>query len=168
MDKLEMKDEFSELYKVMSASSDVRLMRIFGAVMSSMMCDVIDVHPALAEEYISRFRAIKWRNYLTAKEASGIVQGMNPPAMWDISVWNAVMKKLSLETEEPPYYNSCALYVVMNQVVSDHASSIARLSGKKSISDMQQEDVVECAYLLAVDLLKDKDGMYDIRKYFNI
>ena len=55
MDKLEMKDEFSELYKVMSASSDVRLMRIFGAVMSSMMCDVIDVHPALRRNIYPAF-----------------------------------------------------------------------------------------------------------------
>ena len=54
----------------------------------------------------------------------------------------------------------------MNQVISDHGETIAMIKGEKSLSDVNKEELVEYAYKLALDLLKDKDGVYNIREYF--
>lgn len=42
----------------MSASTEVENMRLFGSVMSKMMGDMIEVHPAEAEEYIDTLEAM--------------------------------------------------------------------------------------------------------------
>ena len=68
--------------------------------------------------------------------------------------------------EDKPYYNDYALYVAMNQVVSDHGCTIAKILGKESVKDIDTDNLVKYAYNLALDLLKDKDGVYDIREYF--
>ena len=52
--------------------------------MRCMMKDMAAKHPELAQEYLDKLCAIKWKNYLTKKEASEIVNGMNPPATWDM------------------------------------------------------------------------------------
>lgn len=44
--------------------------------------------------------------------------------------------------------------------------TIAMIKGEKSLSDINEEELVEYAYKLAIDLLKDKDGVYNIREYF--
>lgn len=54
----------------------------------------------------------------------------------------------------------------MNQVISDHGETIAAIKGEESISDINEEELVKYAYKLAIDLLKDKDGVYNIREYF--
>ncbi|MCP9529255.1 hypothetical protein, partial [Segatella copri] len=97
---------------------------------------------------------------------SEIVDGMNPPATWDMQTWIKAMNGLGLVTEEKPYYNDYALYVAMNQVVSDHGCTIARILDKEDVKDIDTEHLVKYAYSLAIDLLKDKDGVYDIREYF--
>ena len=54
----------------------------------------------------------------------------------------------------------------MNQVVSDHGETVAKILGKDNLSDIDDDHLFVYAYSLAVDLLKDKDGVYDIREYF--
>ena len=54
----------------------------------------------------------------------------------------------------------------MNQVVSDHGRTIAKILGKEDVKDINTEHLVKYAKHLALDLLKDKDGVYDIREYF--
>lgn len=56
--------------------------------------------------------------------------------------------------------------VAMNQVVSDHGCTIAKILGKEDVNDIDTEHLVKYANHLALDLLKDKDGVYDIREYF--
>ena len=91
---------------------------------------------------------------------------MNPPATWDMQTWLNAMTGLGLATEERPCYNDYALYVAMNQVVSDHGCTIAKILGKEDVKDIGTEHLVKYANSLALDLLKDKDGVYDIREYF--
>lgn len=50
--------------------------------------------------------------------------------------------------------------------VSDHGCTIAKILGKEDVKDIGTEHLVKYAHSLALDLLKDKDGVYDIREYF--
>lgn len=154
METKEIMSKFDELYGMMASSANVKYMHVFGNTMRCMMNDMVAKHPELAQEY------------LTKKEASEIVNGMNPPATWDMQTWINAMTGLGLATEEKPYYNDYALYVAMNQVVSDHGCTIAKILGKEDVKDIGTEHLVKYANRLALDLLKDKDGVYDIREYF--
>lgn len=58
---------FDELYGIMATSANVKYMRVFGDTMRCMMKDMADRHPELAQEYIEKLCAIKWKNYLTKK-----------------------------------------------------------------------------------------------------
>ena len=134
--------------------------------MRCMMKDMASKHPELAQEYIDKLCSIKWKNYLTKKEASDIIGKMNPSATWDMQEWLDEMEKLGLSMEDKPYYNDYALYIAMNQVISDHGETIVIIKGEKSLSDINEDELVKYAYKLALDLLKDKDGVYNIREYF--
>ena len=68
--------------------------------------------------------------------------------------------------EDGKKHDDYALYIAMNQLISDHGETIAMIKGEKSLSDVNKEELVEYAYKLAIDLLKDKDGVYNIREYF--
>lgn len=166
METKDIMSKFDELYGIMASSTSVKYMRTFRDTMRCMLKDMSAKHPELAQEYLDKLCAIKWKNYLTKKEASEIVDGMNPPATWDMQTWLKAMNGLGLVTEEKPYYNDYALYVAMNQVVSDHGCTIARILDKEDVKDIDTEHLVKYAYSLAIDLLKDKDGVYDIREYF--
>ena len=58
---------------------------------------------------------------------------------WDMQTWINAMTGLGLATEEKPYYNDYALYVAMNQVVSDHGCTIAKILGKEDVKDIDTE-----------------------------
>ena len=166
MEAKDIMSKFDELYGMMASSTNTKYMHTFGDTMRCMMKDMVAKHPEMAQEYIEKLCAIKWKNYLTKKEASEIVDGMNPPATWDMQTWLKAMTSLELATEEKPYYNDYALYVAMNQVVSDHGCTIAKILDKEDVKEIGNELLVKYAHSLAIDLLKDKDGMYDIREYF--
>ena len=166
METKDIMSKFDELYGMMASSTNVKYMRTFGDTMRCMMNDMAVKHPELAQEYLDKLCAIKWKNYLTKKEASEIVNSMNPSATWDMQKWLNAMTGLGLATEEKPCYNDYALYVAMNQVVSDHGCTIAKILGKEDVNDIDTEHLVKYAHSLALDLLKDKDGVYNIRKYF--
>ena len=166
MEAKEIMGKFDELYGMMASSANVKYMNTFGDTMRCMMKDMTSKHPELAQEYLDKLCAIKWKNYLTKKDASDIIGKMNPSATWDMQGWLDEMEKLGLCMEDNPYYNDYALYIAMNQVISDHGETIAMIKGEKSLSDVNKEELVEYAYKLAIDLLKDKDCVYNIREYF--
>ena len=56
----EMKQEFLELYDMMSVSHDVKDMQTFGNVHKEMMEWMIQNKPDLAQEWISKLESIKW------------------------------------------------------------------------------------------------------------
>lgn len=93
---------------------------------------------------------------------------MQPKAPWSREVWNNAMDSLGLKKEEDPYYNRCALWTVMNQVYSDHAQTIADNIIKKPLNEIPAEQIVPGIYALALDLLLDKDGVYNVRSYFGL
>lgn len=163
-----MKKEFYELYDMMAMSHDVENMRTFGDVHKEMMEWMISNRPADAQAWIEKLESIKWCNYLTPKEAEKIVDGMIPKAPWSRDVWKNAMAQLGLPLEEEPYYNSCALWVEMNKQYSDHAQTIADNILKKPLSEIPSEQLVKGMHAMAIDVLKDRDKHYCIRKYFNL
>ena len=163
----EMKNQFNQLYQLMATSNNVAYMRAFGNVHKEMMEWFIANKPELAQEWLDKLESIRWRNYLTQKEAEKIVNSMSPKAPWSRDAWKQAMDSFGLTIEEVPYYNSCALWVVMNMVYSDSANSIAKIMGMP-LNDVPAEQMVKAVYSLALDKLKDEDMVFNIRAYFGL
>lgn len=160
----ELKERYDSLYDYMANSKDPKNMKVFGCVMTEMMDVMIQKMPETAEEMIDQLESIKWKQYLTPKEADAIFAKMDPKAPWSRDQWKTAMESFGLPTEDAPYYNRCALWVEMNKVYSDAGDVIAELIGKPlSPSD---KDIIAACYKLALKNLRDKDGVYNIRKYF--
>ena len=70
------------------------------------------------------------------------------------------MTQHSFELSHEPCYNSCALWVTMNMIMSDSSETL-----KKYVAE---EDMFKAVHDLAVDKLKDKDGVFNIRSYFGV
>jgi hypothetical protein len=164
----ELKDRYTGLYDYMSASKDPKNMKVFGCVMTEIMDWLIANKPDVAEEMIDKLEAIKWHQYLTRKEAENIISRMKPEAPWKYDVWQAAMTKLGIPMEDQPYYNAYALWCEMNKQYSDHAQSLADKVWKKPLSTIPAEDIVPAIHALAIDVLRDKDGVYNIRSYFGL
>lgn len=162
----QMKEQFHELYNLMAVSNNVNFMHTFGNVHKEMMDWFIANKPDLAEEWLCKLESIKWKQYLTPKEAEKIVNGMDPKAPWSREVWKSTMDSFGLPLEEVPYYNSCALWTEMNKIYSDFGDEIASLLGKPlSPTD---KDIISACYKMALKNLKDKDHVYNIRTYFKV
>lgn len=166
MNATELKDRYLGLYDYMAQSRDPKNMKAFGAVMTQMMDAMLQKMPADAEEMIDKLEAIKWHQYLTPKEAESIVAKMDPKAPWSRDQWKAAMESFGLPLEEPTYYNRCALWTEMSKMYSDFGDEIAALLGKPlSPTD---KDIIAACYKMALKTLKDKDGVYSIRRYFGL
>ena len=162
-----MMNGFDRLYRKMAASSDPRYMQVFSNTMKCMMEDMITLRPDVAQEYLDKLEAIEWHNYLSRKEAASIVSNMTPSGGWDITEWETMMAAHDLCMEEEPYYNKWAMYVAMSMIYSDSAKTVATIAGK-TMTDITSDELFKDIYLLALDKLKDKDGMFDIRAYFHV
>jgi len=164
MNATELKERYDSLYDYMANSKDPKNMKAFGCVMTKMMDVMIQKLPSEAEEMIDQLESIKWKQYLTKAEAEKIIAGMDPKGPWSRDVWKQTMESFGLPTEDAPYYNSCALWVEMNKQYSDAGDVIAELLGKPLSPN--DKDIITACYKLALKTLKDKDGVYNIRKYF--
>jgi hypothetical protein len=167
MTQEEMRKEFNALYNVMANSNEVKYMHIFGQVYKEIMEWLIANRPTEAQEWIWKLESIRWKNYLTSKEAETIISKMEPSARWSKDTWKRAMESLGLPMEETPCYNACSLWVEMNKVYSDSAASIAKIMGVP-VGSVKDEDMVRATHALAVDNLKDEDGVYSIRHYFRL
>ena len=162
----EIKDRYAALYDYMAQSRDPKNMKAFGRVMTEMMEYLIQTKPDVAEEMTDKLEAIKWRQYLTPKEAEKIVAGMDPKAPWSRDTWKSAMESFGLPLEDAPYYNRCALWVEMNKMYSDFGDEIAALLGKPLVPT--DKDIITACYKMALKTLRDKDGVYNIRSYFGL
>ena len=161
MNTQELQQRYHHLYDEMKNSGKTENMRLFGGVMNEMMDYIIQKNPSDAEKWIDKLASIEWKNYLTPSEAEEIVSNMIPEAPWSREVWNKAMDSYGMEKMDKPYYNSCALWVTMNMIMSDHSQTLAKAMG------VEPENIpVEVIYRLAVDLLRDKDGRFNVRTYF--
>lgn len=167
MDKNEMKQKWDELYAIMESSKNPKVMILFGEVMKVMMERSINYDQTFAEKMLEKLCAIKWKNYVTAEEADMVVMKMEPQPSWTREQWARQMERLGLPLEEAPYYNKWAAYLTMCMKVSDSKASIARLMGKMP-TELTDDELATGTHLLAMDVLKDKDGVFDLRRYFGL
>jgi len=164
MTAAELKERYDALYDYMAQSRDPKNMKAFGCVMTEMMEYLIANKPDVAQDMVDELEAIKWKQYLTPKEADRIFAAMDPKGPWSRDVWKSTMESFGLPLEEAPYYNRCALWIEMNKIYSDFGEEIAALLGKPL--QPTDKDIISACYRMALKNLKDKDGVYDIRKYF--
>lgn len=167
MEQKEIITKFEELYGLMSASCKTEDRELFDKVMCEMFEWLAANQSALAQEWLSKLESIKWNNYLTTKEASKIVASMTPKPVWAKEQLMEALQKLGLATEEAPCYNGNALYVTVSMVYSDSAQTIAAIIGKP-LSEIDNETMLKAVYALALDKLKDRDGVFNVRSYFSL
>ena len=166
MNTTDLKDRYLGLYDYMAQSRDPKNMKAFGTVMTQMMDYLVQTKPDVAEDMIDKLEAIKWHQYLTPKEAESVTAKMDPKAPWSRDQWRTAMESFGLPIEEPPYYNRCALFTEMSKIYSDFGEEIAALLGKPLTPT--DKDIIAACYKMALKTLKDKDGIYDIRRYFGV
>ena len=157
-----MNDEFCEIFREIIESGDEAKMKVLGKVVKKMMFKMIDTSPTLAREYIDELNAVRWKNYLTQKEAQNIVANMNPRAYWNMMQWENAMEEKGYAVEELPHYNKCALFTTMDMISSDHGETLSKAM------NTDKAGLFDIIYHLAVDKLKDRDGVFDIRGYFGL
>ena len=145
---------------MMANSTEVSYMHTFGKVQRDMMEWMIANKPDLAQEWIDKLASIKWKNYVTPKEAERIVSAMEPKAPWSKDQWKSAMDQYGYALEKEPCYNRCALYVTMNMIMSD--------SGDTLLKYVDKDNLFNVVHDLAVDKLRDKDGVFSVRKYFSL
>lgn len=167
MDKNEMKQKWGEFYAIMESSKNPKNMILFGEVMKIMMERSINYDQVFAEKMLEKLEAVKWKNYVTAEEADAVVMKMEPQPNMTREQWMRCMERLGLPIEEEPYYNRCALYLTMCMKISDSKASIARMMGKMP-TELTEDELATSAHMLAMDVLKDKDGVFDLRRYFSL
>ncbi|UKK52679.1 hypothetical protein [Prevotella sp. E2-28] len=156
----EMRKEYYALYNMMANSNNIAYMHVFGQVQKEVMEWAIANKPDLAQDWLDKLESIKWKNYLTPKEAQKIIDNMNPKAPWTKEQWKSAMEHEEYDLEDEPHYNACALYVAMCMIMSDSGNTL-----KKYVSE---ENLFDAVYELAVDKLTDKDGVFSIRRYFSL
>lgn len=162
----ELKQTFDRQYNMMAASKNPKNMMLFGEVMQDMMDWMIDNKPALAQQCIEKLEAMNWKQYLTRDEAQDIVDHMEPSAPWDYQTWENAMQSLGLEMEREAVFNRYALWAEMNAKYSDNGKTLADMVWQMPLRDIPAEKLVPVINALSIDALTDKDGKFQIRKYF--
>lgn len=165
MTQEELKKKFDSLYSYMAASNETKYMMLFGSVMEEMEDWFIANKPEMAEAWIEKLCAIKWEQYLTKQEATNIVMAMQPKAPWTWEVWFDAMNKFGLEKEREYVFNKYALWVVMSQVYTDFGQTLAKALGTP-LNEIPADKLLPIIHEMALDLLMDKDGIYQVREYF--
>lgn len=161
MNKQELKAKFTDAYNLIVDSEDTDKMEVLGQVVKEQMNWFINNKPDMAEDFIDRLCSVNWNNYITYKEAPIIVGNMNPKPLWSLSQIEEALSDNDLPEQEYPYYNKYALLVTLAMKASDHSESLLKV-----VSDKNQ--LFKVIYDLAIDVLKDKDGVFNIRKYFKL
>lgn len=167
MEQNEMIMAYAKLYNKIVHSNDDKAMHILGRTIKAMVEELISCKPETAHEYLETLEAVNWNNYLTKKEACRIVKEMQPKKGWDISDWEKEIESLELNDNDDPYYNKWALYTTMNMIYSDSATTILKIMRCPS-EENQEENLFKAIYYLSLDKLKDEDGVFNIRSYFNL
>lgn len=163
--KEELTEKFDSLYAKMATSKNVEYMTLFGKVMKKMFSNLPS---GVAEECVEELCAINWDNYLTRAEADRIVSEMSPQVPWGRDRFQTMLNDMEYEKEEPPYYNEHALYAAICMEYSDSSKTIAEKILKAKVGDVDSRELFSACYWLALDALKDKDGVFNIRKYFGL
>jgi len=141
---------------------------MFYSVSKDMFIHFCENHPDLAKKYIDKLDGMRYRQFVTQEEAVKIVTSMHPAAKWGHDKLLEYLEELELDEQENCIFNYCALWVAISANYSDHAVSIAHAIGIKNPSDVPDETMIPIMYDLAIDKLKDKDNLYNVRDYYKL
>lgn len=161
----ELIEKYDELYEDMATAKDPRKMMAFGDAEKWIFHILAKEHPEIAEKWLTKLEAGKWHNYLSKTEAEEIAaklvnqDGSRGPH-WSHETFKAAVESLGAKTEEEPFYNCWALWIMANALWSDHHKALMEFVPK------EQEPKVY--YLMAVEKLKDVDYPKFIRKYYDL
>jgi hypothetical protein len=156
-------EKYDELYAIMANSGDPAKMHIFGEAEKWAFEQVNRTNPDMAKKWLDRIEAVKWDNYLCEASAMAIVskfvnQDGTMGAKWNYQqVMDAVRAAGGNESEQP-YYNSWALFVVMNWIASNSWKTLSTLTTEDKLPGV--------VYALALDYLKDPDESHFIQRYW--
>jgi hypothetical protein len=156
-------EKYDELYTIMANSGDASKMHIFGEAEKWMFEQINRTNPELAKRWLDRIEAVKWNNYLCESSAMAIVakfinQDGTTGAKWQYQQVIDAVKALGGIESEQPYYNSYALYVMMNWIASNHWKTLSKY--------VAEDKMVALIYALAIDYLKDADESNFIQRYW--
>lgn len=153
--------------KVMSEDNEQHKMMLKSQILK-MVVRLNSLDAAAVRNVIEVLESMNWRNYLTESEAKAIIAQMSPKPAWPTyEVWKNRMDDVDYEYSERELYNGYALFVTMNMIYSDNVKSICMVAGKK-LEDIPEEEMFGFVYLFALDKLKDEDGRFCIRRYFQL
>lgn len=152
----------------MATAKDPKKMTIFGNAEKEMFHCLADMHPEIAEKWLTKLEAGKWNNYLSEDEARKIVgllvERRNGAIIrkyeWEYDVLKNAVESMGGEISLEPYYNCYALWAVMNMLFSDHAETVNMF--------VQPNLRTKFYYHMAVDKLKDVDRPHFVRDYFHL
>lgn len=169
--KEELMDKYASLYRKAVASKDPKKMKVLGEAQTWAFEQLAKVHPDMAENWLSHLEGLEWENYLSEKEMLNIGkritnQDGTKGFHWNYDTFTKAVDALGGKTEEMPYYNAYALTAVANMIYSDHARSIAEDMGYKTVAEVPNEKMALSVYKKSVELLKDPDKGFNVRKYF--
>lgn len=157
------RDRFQSLYDLITRSNDPQKMHLLGQVVKAQMDWFIQNKPGIAQDCIDTLEAVRWRNYLTEQESDQLVARMQPAPGWNRQTWDTQMQGRDLPQEEQPYYNAHALYATMSMIQSDSGQTLRQILGTDDTARLFQ-----AVYRLALDRLKDRDGVFNVRTYFGL
>lgn len=158
-------ERYDELYADMATAKDPKKMTIFGNAEKEMFHCLADMHPEMAEKWLTKLEAGKWNNYLSRSEAEHIAgkivnQDGTRGAHWNYETFKAEVESLDGRMTDEPYYNCWALWVMANALWSDHH--------KSAMNYVPMEDEPQFFYAMAVEKLKDVDYPRFIRMYYDV
>ena len=170
MNKEERYQQFLDRYEGIIRGGITGEMEQLGDMVKRVMKWLINYEPEIATAAIAILdgeQGQECRNYLSAREADEIVSKMDPQPQWSLHHVLDMLRSAGYATEEPPYFNNYALAATMCMILSDSGETLKDELGS-DIRPAKADEILRLVYKLAIDKLKDKDGKFNIRKYFDL
>jgi len=163
----ELYQQFLSRYEAAINSGD---MTRLGEMVQRVMRWLVAYEPGIAAQAIAILDgkdSQQCRNYLTEQEERAIVEGMTPKPRWELERLEEMLRNAGLPTDEPPYFNRWALLTDMCRIQSDNFDTLKSIIGSPS-HPATSEEMLAAIYQLALNDLRDEDGKFNIRKYFDL
>ena len=163
----ELYQQFLSRYEAAINSGD---MTRLGEMVQRVMRWLIAYEPDIAAQAITILDGEsrqECRNYLTEQEARAIVKEMSPKPRLELEKLEEMLRNAGYATDEPPYFNRWALLTDMCKIQSDNFDTLKRIIGSPS-HPATSEEMLAAIYQLALNDLRDEDGKFNIRKYFDL
>ena len=170
MTKEERYQQFLDRYESIIRGGITGEMELLGEMTKRIMRWLINYEPEIAVAALSILDGEEdkeYNNCLSGHEASEIVRQMDPQPQWSPRQVLDMLKNAGYTTEDPPYFNNYALATTMCMILSDSGETLKNELGS-DIRPAKADEILRMVYKLAIDKLKDKDGKFNIRKYFDL